>query len=259
MILLCDLDGVVWLAHQPIPGSVEALGRWMESGHEVVFVTNNSSATIDEQEKYLATIGINSFGRVVSSSTAAGRLVHAGERVFVVGGPGIAEAVKDAGAVVLGSVERGDPVDAVVVGIDREFSYSKLTAASIAVRAGARFVATNHDPTYPTPTGLTPGGGAIVAAVAYASETVAIYAGKPQRTMFDAAKECGRALLGRDVRTDEVVVVGDRLDSDGTFAHNAGVRFCHVRSGVDAIAPVGVDSHTDLEHAINSLMTECDG
>ena len=259
MILLCDLDGVVWLAHQPIQGSVEALGRWLVCGHEVVFVTNNSSSTIGEQEAHLAAIGISSAGRVVSSSTAAGRLVHAGERVLVVGGPGIAEAVKNAGAIVLGSVERGDAVDVVVVGIDRDFSYAKLTASSAAVRAGARLVATNHDPTYPTPAGLTPGGGAIVAAVAYASETEAIYAGKPQTMMFDTAMERASALLGRTARKEEVIVVGDRLDSDGVFARNAGVRFCHVRTGVNLQAPAGTESHADLARVVDALMAECDG
>ena len=97
--MLCDLDGVIWLAHQPIAGSVEAVARLRSSGRRVVFVTNNSSARIGEQEAALAAIGIPAGGDVLTSAVAAATLVEPGERVLVCGGPGITEAVTARGAV----------------------------------------------------------------------------------------------------------------------------------------------------------------
>ncbi|NBO55841.1 MAG: hypothetical protein EBU84_14940, partial [Actinobacteria bacterium] len=169
MLLLCDLDGVVWLAHQPLPGSVEALEFWRAAGHEVVFCTNNSFNTIAEQERFLSAIGVDASNRVVSSATAAGNLVATGEVVLVCGGPGIVEAVTTRGATAVVPDQDFANVDTVIVGFDRTFDYLKLKIASEAVRDGARLIGTNHDPTYPTPDGEIPGGGALVAAVAYAS------------------------------------------------------------------------------------------
>ena len=97
--VLCDLDGVVWLSHQPIDGSVEAIARLRARGHRVLFVTNNSASRIGEQEAALAAIGIPATGDVLSSADAAALLVDAGERVMVCGGPGIVEAITARGAV----------------------------------------------------------------------------------------------------------------------------------------------------------------
>ena len=86
--VLCDLDGVVWLAHQPIAGSVEAIARLRSAGRRVMFVTNNSAATQSEHEASLAAIGVPATGDVVSSAMAAARLVEPGERVLVALPPG---------------------------------------------------------------------------------------------------------------------------------------------------------------------------
>ena len=97
----------------------------------------------------------------------------------------------------------------------------------------------------------------MVAAVAYASETEAIFAGKPNATMFETAIEKAESLTGSAVHIDNVIVIGDRIDSDGAFARNAGVRFCHVRSGVDA--GEGVESYADLRGAIAVLLGDANG
>ncbi|MFM8264464.1 MAG: hypothetical protein ACKOAI_00115, partial [Acidimicrobiia bacterium] len=87
--ILCDLDGVVWLMHQPISGSVDAIARMRAAGHRVLFVTNNSSATLATQEAALAKIGVNAVGDVCTSAGAAALLLSPGERVLVAGGAGI--------------------------------------------------------------------------------------------------------------------------------------------------------------------------
>ena len=108
--ILCDLDGVVWLMHQPITGSVDAISRLREAGHRVLFVTNNSHSSANEQASVLESIGIPADGDVVTASQSAGALLHVGERVLTCGGPGVMQAITDAGAIVVGVaviVERG--------------------------------------------------------------------------------------------------------------------------------------------------------
>jgi 4-nitrophenyl phosphatase len=228
--VLCDLDGVVWLARQAIPGAPEAVARLRESGRRVLFVTNNSFALLADQEAALAAIGIPAEGDLLTSAQAAAHLVAPGETVLVCGGPGVYEAVAARGA---------DPVahgaaDAVIVGFHRDFDYERLRIASDAVRLGARLLATNDDATYPTPEGVIPGGGAILAAVATASGAHPTIAGKPHPPMAALVRErCGPSLNGRTA-----LMVGDRWATDGLFAQTLGCPFALVRTGV---TPVGVE------------------
>lgn len=252
--VLCDLDGVVWLAHQPIAGSVEAIARLRSCGRRVVFVTNNSAATQSEHEASLAAIGVPAEGDVVSSAMAAARLVEPGERVLVAAGPGVTEAMERRGAVVVlndGKVP-STGFDAVCVGLHREFDFTRLAVASAAVRSGARLIGTNTDPTYPTPMGLQPGGGSILAAVATAADAVALVGGKPHQPMADVI----RAVLespGTTFDAGRLLMVGDRLDTDGSFAHRLGCRFALVRTGVTShehpVDRAAVDCSVDLDAA----------
>jgi 4-nitrophenyl phosphatase len=214
-----DLDGVVWLGDEPVPGAAEAVARLRAAGEEVVFCTNNSSEPRAVVEAKLARQGIPAGGSVVGSAQAAATLVAAGERVLVCGGPGIVEAVTAVGA----QVVDGPPADVVMVGFDRGFDYAGLDRASAAVRAGARLIGTNDDATYPTADRILPGGGALLAAVETASGVEAVVAGKPYRPMADLL----RARLG-----PRGVMVGDRPDTDGRFAAALGYPFALVLSGV---------------------------
>jgi glycerol-1-phosphatase len=233
-VVLCDLDGVVWLSGTAIPGSVDAIGRLRAAGRRVVFVTNSSAVTIDEHTAALARIGVDATGDVVSSATAAAALLHPGERVLVCGGAGVAEAVEQAGATaVAGDDDAGVAagIDAVVVGLHREFDYHRLDLALRATRGGARLIATNRDPLYPTSDGPAPGGGAIVAAVATVAGVEPVVAGKPHRPMALAVA----ALVGGDLADDafrsRLLMVGDQVSTDGEFAGELGCRFALVRSG----------------------------
>ena len=102
---MCDLDGVVWLSHDPIPGSVEAITALRAAGHRVTFVTNNGGSLVETHEQALAKIGLPSVGDVLTSSGAAATLLKSGQRILVAGGPGIVEAVERVGAVVVGRTD----------------------------------------------------------------------------------------------------------------------------------------------------------
>jgi HAD superfamily hydrolase (TIGR01450 family) len=247
--ILCDLDGVVWLMHQPIAGSVEAIAQLREAGHRVLFVTNNSAARVEQQEAALENIGIPAAGDVCTSAQAAALLLRSSERVVVAGGPGIVQAVEAVDAIVAARTDGGESdeeffeqaeeVSTVVVGYHRTFDYRGLTRASTLVMRGARLIGTNDDPTYPTPAGLIPGGGSILAAFATAGGVQPVVAGKPFAPMGDLV----RARLGVEDLSD-AWMVGDRDSTDGAFARHIGAKFARVTSGVrETLMPSGPEPH----------------
>ena len=268
--ILCDLDGVVWLMHQPIAGSVNAIELLRDAGHRVLFVTNNSFSVVSDQEKALAKIGIDAHNDVVTSSQAAGALLRKGERVLLGGGPGAVEAIENAGAILAGrsddhthadfvkSDHKADEqideqFDVVMVGYHATFDYRGLTRLSQAVRNGARLIATNDDATYPTPHGLIPGGGSILAAVSAASGVEPIIAGKPHKPMADLVRQ----VLGVN-DLSHAWMVGDRPSTDGLFAQTVGCKFAQVLTGISSAADAKSDagnSAGDNSHVFADLAT----
>lgn len=231
-----DLDGVLWLADQPIPGAAGAVARLRARGHEVLFVTNNSSVPVADVEAKLGRFGIPAEGSVVTSAQAAAQLVAPGEVALLCAGAGVEEELLRRGA----SVVREGDADVVVVGYHREFDYERMTVAATAVRRGARLLATNDDATYPTPGGPIPGGGAILASIATASGVKPTIAGKPHKAMVDLVRQ----RLGRNG-----VMVGDRPDTDGRFARALGFRFALVLSGVTRESDLPVEPKPDVVSA----------
>jgi 4-nitrophenyl phosphatase len=226
-LVICDLDGVIWLAQHAIAGSARAVSRLRHAGVRVLFVTNNSFRRREDIERALDAVGIPASGDVLSSAAAAARLMTPGQRALVVGGEGITEALAHRGVeAVAASTSTPPPVDAVLVGFDPAFDFATLTRASAAVRAGARLIGTNDDATYPTPDGPIPGGGSILAAVATASGVAPVVAGKPYEPMAALVRTVVGELDGASI------VVGDRMETDGDFAARLGLRFALVRSGV---------------------------
>lgn len=233
-----DLDGVIWSGTEPIPGSAEAVAELRAAGHRVVFVTNNSFSTIGQQEAKLASFGVDAAGAVITSGQAAASLVEPGERALVLGGPGVVEALEEREVEIVDQRGLGDGARAVeaarigvvVVGLDWDLDYHRLASAVQAVLGGARLVATNTDPTYPSERGLLPGAGALVAAVASATGVAPVVAGKPERPAAALVRaRCGPA----------GVMVGDRPETDGAFSIALGYDFGLVLSGVTT-SPVGV-------------------
>lgn len=239
-VVCCDLDGVIWRGEEPIPGSVDAVAALRDAGLRVGFVSNNSSLPVGEVVEKLVGMGVPATsGDVLTSALAAAAMLASalppGAPVLACAGPGVVEALIEAG---LHPVDH-PPADAVVVGFHREFDFDELDRASAAVRAGARFVATNLDATYPVPGGMLPGAGAITAAVATASGRTPEVAGKPEAPMVALVRE----RLGASG-----VVVGDRPSSDGALAAALGWPFALVLSGVTGrVAPRGGETVPDPE------------
>jgi 4-nitrophenyl phosphatase len=228
-----DLDGVVWLADEPIPGAARAVRRLRDAGERLAFVTNNSYGKVDEVAGKLRRHGIDPGEDVVTSAMAAATLIDPGARVLVCGGPGAVEAVEASGAIVVGE----GPADVVVVGFDPAFDYDAMRRAAAAVRDGARLIATNDDATYPTPAGPIPGAGSILSSIVTASGVAPTVAGKPHAPM---------AALVRDRLGPAGVVVGDRPNTDGALAVALGYRFGLVLTGVTSRSDLPVEPAADL-------------
>lgn len=222
--LVCDLDGVVYLGKEAIPGSAVALERLQEAGWHILMCTNNSSRTPGQVADRIAHItGFESPAERVLTSAQAAALMLAGTRpcTFVLGGEGVTEALLEAEVPVVVSASGAE---AVVVGLAVDLTYAWLREAVTAVRNGARLIATNLDATYPTENGLWPGAGAIVAAVETASGVKAEAAGKPFQPMLD--------LITTRLQPGPVWVVGDRADTDLALAIRGGWQAALVLTGV---------------------------
>lgn len=240
MLLLVDLDGVVYRGRQPVPGVAGVLRRRAAAGDRIVYVTNNSRSHRDEYHARLAELGLPLADDSIVTAARATALLLADEvppprLAMVLGGTGLARELRDARLRVVAPTERGlaaDP-DVLVVGVDFRLTYARLSVAAEAVRRGARFVATNRDRAYPAAERLTAGAGAIVAAVAVAAgREPDLVVGKPEPRLFQAAAE----LAG--VAARDAVVIGDNLATDVAAARAVGARSVLMLTGVSTAADV---------------------
>lgn len=240
MAVVLDLDGVVWLVDRPIPGSPEAIARLRAAGERVWFLTNNSNPTLATLTAKLAGMGIPALAQeVLSSAATAASLLPPGSTALVCAGDGVREALAARGVREVTVADGAGAVpDAVLIGLTMAFDYEQLKAASVAIRRGARFVATNDDATYPTPDGPIPGTGSLVAAVRTASGHEPEIAGKPYPPTVERIRQ--------ETHGEELLVVGDRPDTDGLLAQRLGARFALVLTGVTARADLPVSPEPDV-------------
>jgi HAD superfamily hydrolase (TIGR01450 family) len=224
--VVCDLDGVVYLADTAVPGAGAALADLDRRGYRLLFATNAPQRTPEAVAAHIVTVtGYPAAARqVVTSATAAAEtLSPADAPILVVGEEGLAVTLSRHGLWLT-----ADPAAAhtVVVGLDRHLTYDHLRTAADALQRGARFVACNRDPTYPTEAGLWPGGGAIVAALETATGRAAEVMGKPYPPMRTALR--GRLGPG------PTWVVGDRPETDLALGRAEGWTTVLVLTGVVA-------------------------
>jgi glycerol 3-phosphatase-2 len=226
-VALLDLDGVVYVGPDAVPGVPEALIAARTAGMRLGFVTNNAARPPELVAEHLTRLGVPAeAGDVITSSQAAATVVaelfEPGAPVLAVGGPGVAAALTAAGLTVVERAE--DRPLAVVQGYGTDVGWLQLAEAVVAVRNGARHVATNVDATIPSPRGPLPGNGAMVGVVRTVTGQEPLITGKPDPAMH---AECVRRTGAR-----RPLVVGDRLDTDIEGARLAGAASLLVFSGV---------------------------
>jgi 4-nitrophenyl phosphatase len=224
--VVLDMDGVLWRADQVLPGVAE-FSTFVQQ-HQIAFAlaTNNSTKTVESYVDRLNRVGVPAQQeQVITSAVATADYVcqhYAVETpLYIVGETGLHETLAARGY-------HEDPARAevVVMGMDRQLTYEKLKIATLRIRAGADFISTNGDRTFPVPEGLVPGNGSLVAAVQTATDVDPVMIGKPGEFMYDVALQ----RLGTTAQ--QTLMVGDRLETDILGALRAGLPSALVLTGV---------------------------
>lgn len=252
-VALLDLDGVVYVGPTGIPGAPEALAAARQAGMRLAFVTNNASRTPQAVAELLRGLGVQADpGEVVTSSQAACHVLAeklpAGAKVLVVGGAGLRQEAADRGFEVVTGAD--DEPAAVVQGYGADVGWRDLAEATVAVRRGAWWVATNLDATVPSERGPLPGNGTLVGAVRIASGVTPLSTGKPDPAMHRESVERSGAR--------NPIVVGDRLDTDIEGASRVGCDSLLVLTGVttaaDLLAAVPQQRPTYVAAGLDGLL-----
>lgn len=232
---LLDLDGVVYIGQDAVPGVIGALNQAHdEFGMTLTCVTNNASRSPQRVAEHLVQLGLKvSAGDVVTSAQAGAaelaKLIPQGSRVFVLGSQDLAREVELVG--LLASHDDSLTYDALIQGYWPDMPWRILDFAAQLLRSGVPWVATNMDMTIPTPTGVAPGNGSVVLALGQSvNRKPTVVAGKPQTPLMQQSIDRTNA--------KRPLVVGDRLDTDIHGANNVGVDSLLVLSGVTTLAEI---------------------
>ncbi|HEV2527716.1 MAG TPA: HAD-IIA family hydrolase [Thermomicrobiales bacterium] len=233
-----DMDGVLYRGSDPLPGVGELLAAIESRGAGFVLATNNSMASPQQYAERLSAMGLTVGAEKIQTSGTATRdylkqHLPEGAPVYVVGMPGLKEQIYDVGGFTVAEPAEGVAnTAAVVCGLDQTFTYDKLKAAFFAIRAGARFIATNIDSSLPTESGFVPGAGTIIAAIRTATGVEPTVIGKPSpEVLIQAALELGAGPA-------ESVMIGDRLDTDILAGNRAKMLTAMVLTGVSTFEEV---------------------
>lgn len=262
-LVILDLDGVVYRGDRPVEGAVELVGRLHEADFIVRYATNNSMSTRAAFAQRLRGMGIAADADEIVTSTSATidylrRHEPEVRTILAVGAEGMVDELRAAGFEVIPAAEgrieasseasgeaHGDAnrgVDAVLVGLDPLFDDARLAVAAERIRGGARFIATNADARYPTPTGFLPGAGAMVAAIRDATGVKPLVIGKPEPAMFRSILEA------TGIAASDALVIGDNPDSDILAARRSGIESVLVLTGVtdpDGVATLSGEQAPD--------------
>jgi glycerol-1-phosphatase len=231
-LVIFDLDGVIYLIDKPIEGAAEAVERLRSAGTAIAYATNNASRRAPDVADLLTGMGVSATaGEVLTSAGASAALLAerlpAGSPVLVVGAEALRAEVRDAGLVPVERLE--DSPAAVVQGYGPDVGWKILAEASLAVRGGALWMATNTDRTLPSPRGPLPCNGSLVSVLRTAlNREPDVVVGKPAPALFETA-----ASLSKSKRP---LAVGDRLDTDIEGAVGAGMDSLLVLTGVSGPA-----------------------
>ncbi|MBE0439731.1 MAG: HAD family hydrolase [Gammaproteobacteria bacterium] len=238
--LIIDMDGVLWHGNNPIDGIIDFFATLRQLQTPFVLATNNASLTQQQYVDKLANMGVSvAIDEILTSSMATARylvthLPPEMRRAFVIGEQGLRQPLLDAGFFLTELYQVNQPdkgildqgADIVVSGLDRQLTWDKLATATLNIKAGAHFFATNADTTLPTELGDVIGNGGTIAALEAATGVKPTSIGKPQPILYEQALE----LLGST--RERTIAIGDRLDTDILGAVNAGMRSILVLTGI---------------------------
>jgi 4-nitrophenyl phosphatase len=229
--LLIDMDGVLWRGDAPMSGLADFFKLLRQQQIGFTLATNNASRTTEYYTKKLAGFDVEvSSEEIITSAQATAAHLAAGSRpgtpIYAIGSDGMRQTLLERGFHLVDSGAEPGSVEYVVVSWDREVNYDKLAQATLHIRAGARFIATNPDRTFPGERGQIPGAGAILAAVQAATDVEPTIIGKPSPLMFQLAMRRMQA----DANT--TAMLGDRLETDILGGQNARLTTILVLSGV---------------------------
>lgn len=225
--LVVDLDGCVYVGENPIPGAVETLNKLRKS-LKILYLTNNSTLTRRQYADKLKKMGIDvEVSEILTSGYAAAKYIRRQRpraKVLAVGEDGVVLEAAGLGLEIVDHVE-WKKADYVVVGLDRKLTYEKVAHAALAVSHGAFYVATNLDHVYPSEEGFLPGAGSIAAIITTATSIKPFVVGKPEKEISLQALEI------LQLPSEQVIFVGDRVDTDVKAAKAVGCRSVLVKTG----------------------------
>ncbi len=230
--IILDMDGVLWRAGHPIGDLPALFDRMNRLGLRVMLATNNATKSVEQFLAQFARLGVSlEPWQVLTSAVVTAAYLRAhypkGTPVFVMGEDALRDTLREYGFSPLPADEMpAETPPLVVVGMDWHCSYRRLRHATLLIRRGAAFIGTNPDRTFPTPEGLVPGAGSLLAALEAATDTLPHIMGKPAPEMFH---QCLQRL---GTAPEETVMVGDRLETDIRGAAQVGLRTALVLSGV---------------------------
>jgi 4-nitrophenyl phosphatase len=227
--LILDMDGVLWRGPEPIGNLPDVFERIFQLGLKTILATNNSTRTVDQFIDKLGEFGVelNRWQVITSSQAAVTYLMNKypdGGPVYMIGEKGLSQALKNNEFYMDESSAK-----AVIIGMDSKLTYGKLKKATLLIRSGADFIGTNPDRTFPSPEGLVPGAGSIIASLEAATDINPVITGKPEPEMYK------QALSRLCTQPQETLVVGDRPETDIAGGQQLGCLTALVLSGVTSM------------------------
>lgn len=222
---LIDLDGTMYSGAALINGAIDFIDRLNKAQIPYVFLTNNATKTQAEAARKLIDMGfdINPETLYTSSMATAAYLKETdpGAKVYVIGTDSLKQTLEDSGITVV-----EDDADYVVMGLDTEINYKKLSKAALLIGKGSKLISTNPDKKFPTEKGFVPGAGALVSVLTTSTGVEPIVIGKPEGIIL------GAAVAALNLPKEELLLIGDNYDTDVLTGINGGVDTLHVNTGV---------------------------
>src|SRR5699024_7839691 len=233
---LIDLDGTMYNGMAVIDGAVDFIDRLNKESIPYVFLTNNATKTQTEAAQKLLDMGFDIQPETLYTSSMATaaylRETAPGASAYVIGTDSLKETIEASGLILT-----EEDADYVVMGLDPEINYEKLSKGPLMINAGARFIATNPDKKFPTEKGFVPGNGSLVSVLTVATGIEPVFIGKPKGIILESAV----AALG--LPKEDVLMVGDNYDTDILTGINGGVDTLHVNTGVTTKEDVEKETH----------------